>query len=89
MQAGKGRQESRVDIHDPVRKGVEDRLRHDAHEAGQHDQVDIGILQGRYHRQVEFPAFRIVPVINDQCRDAGCPGPLQGAGAGIVAYEQS
>jgi len=59
MRSGEGGKERRVHVHDPVREAVEERRRQHVHVAGQHDELDVVLLEPRRHDEVSLLPRRV------------------------------
>ena len=80
--AGKRRQQRGMDVDDPLREAVEERVREQVHVAGADDQADAVGLEPGGHRGV---ALLAAPAqLEDRGRDPGRLGALERAHAGPV-----
>ena len=75
--AGEGREERRVDVHDPVPEAVEERRSQQLHEARQHDQLDIQLLEPGRHDEIALLPARMAVEAEGGRGDAGGTGALQ------------
>jgi hypothetical protein len=85
IQAGKRREQSRVDIHDAMRECIDKIGPYDAHETGENHEIYLVLLQLLYNRSVERCAGFKVSVVDAAAGDMGAFCTLQGTSIRIVA----
>ncbi len=86
MQAGEGRQQGRVDVHDAAGESVDERRRYYAHEAGQTNEVHVPFLQLLHKKGIKFiPSSLISLRAHMNARYVMVPGTLEGIGVGLIA----
>ena len=78
------RQQGGVDVDHPACPGLDEGVGEDAHEAGQHDQLDARPLQFRLKRGVEARPVGKRLVVDGAGRDAGLPRAVEAGGVGAV-----
>ena len=76
MQPRERRQQRRMDVEDPAAERAQGAGSQDAHEAGQHDHVRVGLLETRRETHVPRRAVGMTRRRHVQHRDALLDGPL-------------
>ena len=84
VHAREGGEQGRVDVDDPLREGGEEVLAEHAHEAGQHDQVDLVRPQRAHERAIEAGPRRVVAVVDHEGGQARGARARQGRALGDV-----
>ena len=77
VDAGKRRQQRRVDVEDGVRKRVEERRADKPHVAGQADEPDVARLQLARQRPIVLVARPASAMVDAERLDAGLPRALE------------
>jgi hypothetical protein len=77
--AREAREKRRVDVDDPVREALQERLREQLHEAGADDEGDAAPLEPVGHRPVALLSGAVGLQRERLCLDARCPGTLERA----------
>ena len=74
-----------MDVHYPVREGIEQYRGNNAHETGKNHQIDLVLRQGFHQGGIILRPTGEFPIVEMDCRYAVVSGALQSEGVSSVA----